>query len=177
MSSQITNPFSEKELIEEIKNGNKNAFQILFFQFYKKLISFTTFRTHDLEKSKDLVQDMFLHIWENRQKLNSNKSIKTYLYTALTNKIINLSKHSSSKTISINGFEIKTKTEQYELESDIDIFSAINDLPEKLKITFLLSRVENFKYSEIAEILNISVKAVEKRMTAALKELRKKIVE
>ena len=67
--------------------------------------------------------------------------------------------------------------ENEQAENRIDLFTAIDNLPEKLKTVFMLSRIESFKYSEIAEICNISIKAVEKRMTKALKILRKKIVE
>ncbi len=59
------------------------------------------------------------------------------------------------------------------LENQIDLFSCIENLPEKLKTVFMLSRIEGFKYPEIAEICEISIKAVEKRMTKAFKILRK----
>lgn len=178
MSLNIKNQFSEKELIIEIKNGNRNAFQVLFNTYYKKLLDFSLYRTKDLDVSKDLIQDVFTNIWNSRDRLDSSKSIKSYLYKALTNQIINLAKHSSSKTISLNSAITHiSNDETASMENRIDLFDAIEELPVKLKTVFMLSRVEGFKYSEIAEICEISIKAVEKRMTKALKLLRKKIVE
>ena len=178
MSLLRENQFSDKELIVEIKNDNRNAFQTLFFVYYKKLLDFSIYRTKDLETSKDLVQDVFSNVWDARDRLDPEKSIKSYLYKVLTNQIINLAKHSSSKTISLNdSISHLSNTDTNNLENSIDLFTAIEELPAKLKTVFMLSRIEGFKYSEIAEICEISVKAVEKRMTMALKLLRKKIVE
>lgn len=177
MSSIITDN-SDKELISNIKAGSRNAFRALFDIYYKKLIDFALYRTRDLEVSKDLVQDLFTTIWNNRENLDSTKSIKSYLYKALTNQIINLGKHSSSKSIPLNdSIILQNNIESEKLENSIDILNAIEQLPVKLKTAFMLSRIEGFKYSEIAEICEISVKAVEKRMTKALKLLRKKLGE
>ena len=178
MSSIKENQFSEKELIIEIKNDNRNAFQTLFYSYYKKLLDFSLYRTRDLETSKDLVQEVFSNIWDGRDRLDPTKSIKSYLYKSLTNQIINLAKHSSSKTFPLNdSISHLVNSDANSLENSIDLFSAIEELPVKLKTVFMLSRIEGFKYSEIAEICDISVKAVEKRMTKALKFLRKKIGE
>jgi RNA polymerase sigma-70 factor (ECF subfamily) len=176
MSQDVTNSFSENELISEIKEGNKNAFQELFYQYSKKLIEFSYFRTKNLEASKDLVQEMFASLWINRNRLDPQKSIKAYLYKAITNRIINLSKHSSFNEVSFDeSISQKKAAANSDIENRIDLFSAIDHLPEKCKTVFMLSRIEGFKYSEIAEITEISVKAVEKRMSKALKILRKQL--
>lgn len=178
MSLLEEDQFNEKELIVEIKNDNRNAFQTLFYTYYKKLLDFSLYRTKDLETSKDLVQDVFTNVWNTREKLDPEKSIKSYLYKILTNQIINISKHSSSKTIPLNdSIGYSSNFDNSANENEIDLFNAIEELPPKLKTVFMLSRIEGFKYSEIAEICEISVKAVEKRMTKALKLLRKKMVE
>lgn len=176
MPENITNSSSDKDLILEIKENNEFAFQTLFYKYYKKLIDFCMYRTRDLDVSKDLVQELFTAIWISRDSLDPNKSIKSYLYRSLTNKIINYSKLSSSKTISLDDSLLQhEKSNNISFENQIDINALIEKLPDKLRLTFLLSRVEGFKYSEIAEIFDISVKAVEKRMTKALKMLRKLI--
>ena len=176
MFSKITNVNSDKELILEIRIGNKAAFKSLFLKYYKKLIYFCLYRTRDLEVSKDLVQDLFAKIWSTRSSLDPDKSIQAYLYKSLTNQIINLSKLSSSKNVSLDISDYaKYASEEEPVENRIDIETAIESLPEKLKTVFLLSRIEGFKYSEIAEICNISIKAVEKRMSKAFSILRKVI--
>jgi len=176
MSSKITTLSSDKELILEIKNGNKNAFKTLFNGYYIKLVDFCFYRTKNLEISKDHVQELFAKIWAARNRLDPDKSTKSYLYKSLVNQIINQKKLSSSKNISLEEtISANIIASNTDLENKIDIYTAIEKLPEKLKTVFMLSRIEGFHYTEIAEICKISVKAVEKRMTKALKILRKDI--
>jgi RNA polymerase sigma-70 factor (ECF subfamily) len=177
MSFKVTDNPSDKELVLQIKRSNKNAFKTLFLKYQPSLIRFCYYRTKNLENSKDLVQDLFMKIWINRTSLNPEMSIKAYLYKILINQIINLSRLSYSKSISINdaflssGSPKSLSSEKLETLMDLEII--VDSLPEKLKATFLLSRVEGFKYIEIAEICNISLKAVEKRMSSAFKNIRK----
>lgn len=174
MSSIITNLNSDKELILKIRTGDKNAFKNLFVKYYKKLINFCLYRKIDLETAKDLVQELFAKLWHSKNNLDPEKSIQAYLYKSLTNQIINLAKHSSSKNVSLDiSIFAKSANNEQSIESKIDLETSIENLPEKIKTVFLLSRIEGFKYSEIAEICNISVKAVEKRMSKAFQLLRK----
>jgi RNA polymerase sigma-70 factor (ECF subfamily) len=80
----------------------------------------------------------------------------------------------SNKNISYSDFEETIPGKELELDEKIDLRTAISELPDKLKSVYLLSRVDGYKYNEIAEILGISVKAVEKRMSKTLALLRKK---
>ncbi|MCB0749136.1 MAG: sigma-70 family RNA polymerase sigma factor, partial [Ignavibacteriae bacterium] len=140
------------------------------------LINFFFYITRDLDLSKDLVQEIFAKLWIARNNLDPEKSVKSYLFKSLTNQIINNSKLSSSKNISIDESILNNTTaNNINIENQIDLHSAIEKLPEKSKTVFMLSRIEGFKYSEIAEICEISIKAVEKRMTKTLKILRKSL--
>ncbi len=173
MFSKITNVNSDKELILEIRIGNKAAFKLLFKKYYRRLIDFCLYRTKDLELSKDLVQELFTKVWIIRAKLDPEKSIQAYLYKSLTNQIINHSKLSSSENVSLDiSHFAKYANEEEPIENRIDIENAIERLPNKLKTVFLLSRIEGFIYSEIAEICDLSIKAVEKRMSKAFVLLR-----
>ena len=172
-SDDITN-FSDKELVQKIKESSDSAFKLLFTKYYNDLINFGFYRIRNLEVSKDLVQEIFTKLWISRHNLDPGKSIKSYLYKSVLNQIINFKKHSSSKTLSYDdSVFIKEKSSINNLEIQIDLFSCIEKLPEKLKTVFMLSRIEGFKYQEIAEICEISVKTVEKRMTKAFKILRR----
>lgn len=176
MDSSVTNSNSDKELILEIKENNEIAFKELFYKYYNILINFCWYRTRDLDLSKDLVQEIFAKLWIARNNLDPEKSVKSYLFKSLTNQIINNSKLSSAKNISIDESILNNTTaNNINIENQIDLHSAIEKLPEKLKTVFMLSRIEGFKYSEIAEICEISIKAVEKRMTKTLKILRKSL--
>jgi RNA polymerase sigma factor (sigma-70 family) len=127
-----------------------------------------------MDISQDLVQEIFFKIWLNRKKLDPDKSIKAYLYKSLTNAIINHIKLSSSHTIPFENIDEGKYTDiSNNLDIKLDIQNAIKQLPEKLKTVYLLSRVEGYNYKEIAELCNISIKAVEKRMSKAFILLRK----
>lgn len=176
MSSKLTDLNRDKELILQIRTGDKNAFKTLFVKYYRKLINFCLYRKVDLETAKDLVQELFTKIWYSKNHLDPEKSIQAYLFKSLKNQIINLAKHSSSKNVSLDiSIFAKSANNEQAIDNKIDIEFSIEKLPEKLKTVFLLSRLEGLKYSEIAEICNISVKAVEKRMSKAFLIMRKNL--
>ena len=125
--------------------------------------------------ASDLVQELFFKIWIGRKNINPEKSIKAYLYKSLNNLVINQLKHSSSQTYSYESIgDEKRIAETKDIEMEMDVKKALEKLPEKVKTVYLLSRLEGYKYQEIAEICEISVKAVEKRMAKAF-EIMKKI--
>ena len=174
MPADITNTNSDAELIQKIIESSESAFKLLFTKYYGSLVKFCLYRIRNFDVSKDLVQEIFTNLWLSRSHLNPEKSIKAYLYKSALNQIINLKKHSSSQNFSLDdSIAAKKNPDGSDLENRIDLVSAVEKLPEKLKTVFMLSRIEGFKYSEIAEICNISVKAVEKRMTKTFKLLRK----
>jgi RNA polymerase sigma-70 factor (ECF subfamily) len=169
MPSNFKELSEDKELIHEIKGGNKEAFKTLFYRYYQKLVDFGIYKLKDIDSSKDLVQDLFIRVWNLRNNLDPQKSIKAYLYKSLLNQLKNHYKK-NSKNISLKDYAVPH--DNYEQDAKIDYLTAIEDLPEKMKIVIILSRIEGFKYSEIAEICDISIKAVEKRISKALKLLR-----
>ena len=162
---------NDNELTAAIKIGDKNAFKDLYYKYFDKLYSFAWYRTYSEEASRDFIQELFTILWTNRKKLSPNKSIKAYLYKVLGNLIIDASRLHSSQNISLENVE--TTSHENDVELKIDMQNAINALPQKLREVYLLSRLDGFKYSEIAEILGISIKAVEKRLTKAFIILRK----
>lgn len=166
-----TNVPEDSELTRLIKEGNEEAFKNLFCKYFKVLVRYAWYRTNSIELSRDLVQEIFFNVWIKRNLLNPQKSIKAYLYKSLINSIIDQKKLSSSKNISLD--KIKNTADEISLENNIDIRNAVNKLPEKLKAVYILSRIEGYKYSEIAEICSISVKTVEKRMSRVFDFLKK----
>ena len=165
------------ELVEKIKLDDKEAFQIVYYRYYQKLMNFAWNRTGSIDSSGEHVQELFTRIWIKRNQLNPDKSLKSYLYTSLNNIIINHNKlfFTRSKSIDYVAADNFLKTE-VDRDLQIDIKEAISRLPEKEKTVYLMSRLDRFSYTEIAEIFNISVKTVEKRMSKALKLLRNYLV-
>ena len=158
-------------IVTSIKNGDKTAFKELYYRYYEQLYRFLWYRTHSDDLSREYLQELFFRIWTNRKRLSPNKSIKAYLYKSLNNLLIDSARLHSSKNVSLQ--DVRQSVKSNDLELDIDIQNAIDNLPPKIKDVYLLSRYEGFKYSEIAEIYSISIKGVEKRMSQAFKILRK----
>lgn len=165
---------TDSELINAISNDSREAYRILFNRYYKQLIHFALLHTNSIDISRDLVQDAFYKVWLVRTKLDSDKSIKAYLYRITNNSIINFYRSWNFRNFSIRESQsdyLQEKDAQTELK--LDIRTAINKLPVKLKSVIILSKFEGYKYDEIAGICQISVKAVEKRISKAFSLLKK----
>ena len=173
MSNLDTNSLTDGQLVEAIRQDDSAAFKILYYRYYKPLYRFAWYRLHSTELIRDLLQELFFKVWMNRNQLDPERSIKAYLYKSLTNLIINHLKLHSSHTVSFDNITEETTGKADNLDIMIDIQTLLNHLPEKLKMVYILSRVEGYKYTEIAGICDISVKAVEKRMSQAFDILRK----
>jgi RNA polymerase sigma-70 factor (ECF subfamily) len=141
------------------------------------LRNFMVYKTKSYQQAEDIVQEAFSKMWENCAKVVLDKA-KSYLFTVANNLFLNQAKHQKV----VLKFEQRGHTQRTdedpaflleEQEFKTRLEKAINDLPEGQREVFLMNRLDKMKYREIAEALNISVKAVEKRMHKALLALRK----
>jgi RNA polymerase sigma-70 factor (ECF subfamily) len=150
----------------------------VFESYFKLLRNFLIYRYKNTEFAEDIAQNAFVILWENCKLLKTEQA-KSFLYTTAIRLSLNQIKHNKvvanfeiiSKPKSINPESPEFLLEEIELK--ILLENAINNLPEKQRTVFLMNRFENQSYSEIASLLNLSVKAVEKRMHQALVSLRK----
>ena len=156
----------------------------IFNGFYREnsrdLYNFMLYRSGDTDQAKDFVQEAFLKVYENCQKIEFSKA-KSFLFTTANNFFLNLYKHQKVKLAYAKGqpqvavadddpdFLLREKEYREELQA------AIADLTPAQREVFLLNRINDKKYREIAEMLGISEKAVEKRMMGALKKLRARL--
>lgn len=160
------------------------AFEQLFKAHYKALHTYANMLLKDVDVAEEVVQSMFLKLWEKRDLLDVQTSAKAYLYKCVYNDSLNLLKHEQVKS-KYQDFTVRTmnthhqaasnRVELSELQKELQL--AIEALPEQCRIIFQMSRFEELKYKEIADRLGISIKTVENQMGKALKILRLKLVD
>jgi RNA polymerase sigma-70 factor, ECF subfamily len=156
------------------------GFEALFQVNYKSMV-LSAFRiTRDKDISEDIVQDVFIKLWEGRNSVNINISLQSYLFQRTINQSLSYLKKIKN---------VSSREELYNAETEVTIASvdhalalkdtnrriddAINMLPAACRTIFILSRYEQMSYKEIAQKLDLSVKTVEEQMTRALKHLRR----
>lgn len=157
----------------------KDNFEIIFKTHSKSIRNFIYYKCGDLQQAEDLTQEAFIKLWDNCAKVIFDKA-KSFLFTVANNAFLNEVAH---KKVVLKHQAVLYKdstniTPEFILEEQefmVKLKTSISSLPVKQREVFLLSRMEKKKYKEIAEIVGISIKAVEKRMSLALITLRKTI--
>ena len=152
----------------------------LFRTYYAPLCRAVRPMVRDRDTAEDIVQDVFMKIWRNQTALDTNQSVKAYLFRAAINTALNFLEKNRRTTAWDD-----TLTDRYGANSTEDdlayreteqkIAYALEQLPPKCKVVFSLSRFEDMSYAEIAQHLDISVKAVEKHMGKALRIMRQHV--
>lgn len=165
----------DKILFDEIRNGNENVFNQTFDTYYSSLCFYTNKILNDFDLSRSVVQQVFVDLWIKREKLQID-SIKSYLFQSVRNAALDVLKHRKTEMKYLSTLQ-KIETVQYEdhleeAELADRINKAIQTLPEKCRVIFIMCRFEELKYAEIAERLHISVKTVEMQISIALRKLR-----
>jgi RNA polymerase sigma-70 factor (family 1) len=158
--------------------------EIVFTQFFKNhaksLRNFLFYKFGNQDKAADMAQEAFIKLWQNCASVPLEKA-KSYLYTVANNSSLNEIAH--QKVVlqyekNFTGLDKTNENPEYILEEkqfETKLTTAIANLNETQRVAFLMHRIDGKKYSEIAIELNISIKAVEKRIHIALTELRKEI--
>jgi len=170
---------NSKEVIEKIRQGQVKEFEYLYLQYCEPLVLFANRYVDDLEIAENVVQDVFLNVWKKREALDPTGNIKTYLYTSVKNYALNsIDRRRREKQyqeyITIEDINFDTPELQLMRDEIIEIVnSVVQNLPERCRMIFLMSRSDHLSYAEIAEVLGLSVKTVENQMGKALKILRK----
>ena len=171
----------DRELYLKLRDGDEKAFQFLFRKYYSAMCHFANQFLADHEVAEEIVQEMFVKLWEKRSVLNIETSVKHYLFRSVRNHCLNhiqhekIKKQYANKVLESAAQEIDP--DDFFLEVDLikRIEKSIESLPPKRREIFRLSREQGMKYKEIAETLDISVKTVEAQMGLALKYLREEL--
>ncbi len=171
------------EVIQKLKNSDKDAFKIIFDEFYDSVFNNIYFKTKDYEIARDLAQETFIKCWDNRENIDNTKSLYFWLITIASNLTTNHFKrtqmlnrhHNIIKNEGSNAYaHVSEQMEANQLQQQIDEIIA-KYLPAKCQTIFIMSRFEGKSNSDIAEELSISKKTVENQLFEGLKIIRKKI--
>lgn len=182
---------SDRYLFQQVKDGDKSALEFIYKKYYTGLYYHAKKIVGNGNIAKDIVQDSFLKIWESKASITINTSLSSYLYKLVYNNSLNYLKHMKvvEKHLDYHKEQIEIATRYSSVSTEHgqsiliakefaqQIDDAIENLPEKCRAIFKLSRFENLKNKEIAKQLNISVNTVQTQISIALKNLRKALYE
>jgi RNA polymerase sigma-70 factor (ECF subfamily) len=171
----------EEELIwKQIQKKDSRTFESYYKMHYKNFFMMAFKYLKNTELSEEIVNDVFMKIWEDGDKISIDSSLKSYIYRAIINRSLNeIQKNKKDFNLAVDLFH--TQDESYELkeieenELSIKLYKAIDLLPEQCKKVFQLSRFEELKQQEIADRMGISIKTVKNHITHALKTLSKSL--
>lgn len=174
----MNNAPSDEQLVAQIKKGNQQSLDFLFRKYYHLLVLTAIKYVVDQFVAEELVQDLFLNLWQKRKTLFILGKVKTYLLVALKNRCLNYlkSRYARQEFVEATDYNLQVvqapdaEGEEQNLKEVID--RAIARLPDKCRHIFLLSRRAGLSYQEIAEELSVSKKTIEAQMGIALKRLR-----
>ena len=158
-------------------DGDKQSqFRVLFDQYYRPLTVFANDYVGDLDMARDIVQSVFVKLWESREHLHIRRSVKSYLYQCVKNACYNhLHARQHKRTTEFQPGMVVVEDDVLDkmiaVETQERIYEAIEALPEKCRVIFKLSRISQLKHAEIAKKLNLTEKTIENQIAIALKKL------
>jgi len=176
-------PYNDKQLIIKLKRGDRKAFETIFYQYKARLYYFTLGYLHSKDDAEEIVQTTFVSLWEHRHLIIEKSPIKNYIFRIAVNSIYNYLKHQAvRRKYEERTLKTATITENYaedylrEEELSKTLGEIIEQLPEKQREVFNLSRRDGMSHGEIAKRLGLSIRSVENQVYRALKFIREKLI-
>ena len=170
---------SDKDLVKAIKSNDRNAFDELYSRYVGDLVGFIYNKLHDLEESKDIVQEIFVFLWAERDNFLEINSVSNYLYRIAVNKSLNIfrrQKITQNYIESLAHFLEENSTNQeegqLEVQREHELSKALHLLPIKMRTIFELRYYEGLSNEQVAQRLSISTHTVSTQMKRALKSIR-----
>ncbi|RKD90236.1 RNA polymerase sigma factor [Mangrovibacterium diazotrophicum] len=174
----------DRENVELLKSGDISAFSTLFKKYSERLYAFALSIAKEPYIAEEITQQVFLKVWEKRPEINEYLSFKSFLFSITYSETISwlrkdtAEKRKMSRWGENSSFESEETTHTVEFNNIESLANGIIDeLPEKRKEIFKLSREQGYSYKEIAQKLGLSVKTVENQVSAALRTIREKLGE
>jgi RNA polymerase sigma-70 factor (ECF subfamily) len=173
---------TDSQLIQLLKVDDEAAFAEIYKRYAKSLADFTASKLFSLEDAQDIIHDLFVKLWENRQQLNITSNLKTYLFTITRHRIIdkirrNITREEYAVMLQslANAYQPNVEQQVAAKELQLTIKNSLNELSPKVKEIYQLSREENLSIPEIAKKLELSEQTVKNQLSTALAHLRKSL--
>jgi len=172
-------PTETRKLVKKLRKGNVSAFDLIFKIYNQKVFNFCLKLLNKQEDAEEVTQEVFIALWENREKIELNTSLSSYIYRIARNKIYNIYRKSFYvqaylEYMNANDKKLESFTEDEILYNELNRFLniTIDALPPRRKEVFELSRFEGLTYKEIAKRMKISENTVDVQIRKALGFLR-----
>ena len=180
MATDLEIYHTEQELLEQLRSGSEAAFTKVYRLYSAQLFKKILRMVYDEDIAKELLQDLFMKIWEGREKIDPSRSFKSFLYAVGINLVYDYFRKTAKKNVMIARL-ISTAVEQYthteegiiEKENMDIINSAVQKLPPQRKRVFVLCKLEGKSYAEVSKELNISSSTIHDHMVKANCLIRK----
>ena len=170
------------ELTRLLKSDDEKAFAEIYRRYAKSLADFAASKLSNLEDAQDIIHDIFVKLWEDRERLQITSNLKTYLFTLTRHRIIDKIRRNITREEYAAMLQSLTNAYQPSIEQQIavkeleqTIENSLNQLSPRVKEIYQLSREENLSIPEIAEKLQLSEQTVKNQLSTALSHLRKSV--
>jgi RNA polymerase sigma-70 factor, ECF subfamily len=179
----------EKELTHGSRLGNKSTFDLLFKSYYPQLCAYAKTYLKSPDIAEEIVQEVFIKLWENHSRIVIHTSVRAYLYQSVFNGCMNYLKSkqtSAFKHVDLDDPGIRNELMSMEMadgvfsfayseDAEKDLESAIGELPEQCREIFMMCRSDNLSYKEISNLLKVSKSTVKTQMSRAMNRLMKQM--
>jgi RNA polymerase sigma-70 factor (ECF subfamily) len=173
---------NEKILFLRLSEGDENAFVQIFHHYSKRIFLFVLKKTKSETIAEEIVQEIFLKLWENKHQLNDIENYQSYIFTMAVNRVYNYFRKTANNKKVIESLwlqiaESKNTTDDFMLQKEYEIIiqEAVENLPPQRKAIYLMSRQQNLSHAQIALKLNIAPSTVNNQLTEALRSIRKRL--
>lgn len=169
-----------QQLLHEVALQNsQSAYRQLFIRLHKPLLRFAYGILKSNDDAEEVVSDVFMNIWQKRQELTVIESPLLYIYTSVKNRALNVltkqkrqeAADASQWLVPLNSVSFNPEQLMISQETVLRIRKAIDELPARCRLIFLLIKEDGLRYREVAELLNISIKTVEAQMAIAMRRM------